>query len=143
MVFVASQRRTGVQLPKQQGSLFSPPLWSFRSEAQDSQTRNNLHDNVQSYTHACISVCSVACTHVIKHETNSNPHCMLAVDKGLHALQCSNPACNDNSRTACLVVAVVSVIQEPLLRCLWPQRSFIPGFCHWLTQGLCVSFLLA
>lgn len=50
-------------------------------------------------------------------------------------------ASDSNSSIACLAVAVVSVIQEQLLRCLWTQRSFLPGACHRLTQGWCVSFL--
>lgn len=119
------------------------PCGSLRSEACNSQTHRGLHGKVQSYTHAGSFICSVTCTHVIKHETNSSPPYMLCAHKSLHTLQHSNPACNGNSRTACLVVVVVCVIQEPLLRCLWPQWSFIPGSCRWLTQGLCVSFLLA
>lgn len=111
----------------------------------------NWQAKIQSYTRACTCFWSIAhtnCMHACVHRaTNINSNTPLLLfpvpRKGLHASYHSYIASDSNSSIACLVVAVVSVIQEQLLRRPWTQTSFLPGACHWQTQAWRVSFLWA
>lgn len=97
----------------------------------------HMHVHVFAASHACLLAATTM---------NSNVHSLLSFSvsqKGLHASYHGNIATDSNSSIACLVVAVVSVIQEQLLRRPWTQTSFLPGACHWQTQAWRVSFLWA
>lgn len=90
-----------------------------------------MHMCLQHRTHICVHACTQPLTC-----TGCSP---LFHGKGLHAAHHGNIASDSKGSIACLVVVVVSVIQEQLLRRPWIQRSFLPGACHWLTQAWCVS----
>ncbi len=103
---------------------------------------------IQSYIRACTCFCSIARTYACMQATdiNSNIHEQFSSSvprKSLHAFYHRHTASDSNSSVACPVVAVVSVIQEQLLRRPWTQTSFLPGACHWQTQAWRVSFLRA
>lgn len=116
-------------------------------------TYTHMNCQADSYIHTCMYMVLQHCTHICMHACmlaattmNSNIHSLLSIsvsEKGLHASYHGNIATDSNSSIACLVVAVVSVIQEQLLRRPWTQTSFLPGGCHWQTQAWRVSFLWA
>lgn len=92
-----------------------------------------MNMSLQHCTHICMRSRShqdkLKCTHsVLSHGMVCRHHI---------AVTTSDSTSNNN--IACLVVAVVSVIQEQLLQCPW--TSFLPGSCHGQTQAWCVDFL--
>lgn len=117
----------------------------------DTHMHMNWQAKIQSYsTHVHVHVFAALHDHMHARmhtatNRNSNTRSLLSSvpRKGLHASYHSNIASDSNSGIACLVVAVVSVIQEQLLRRPWTQTSFLPGACHWQTQAWRVSFLWA
>ena len=100
----------------------------------------HMHVHVFAAWHAHMHTCVPAENRRIEH-THFLPSFSSSVPrKGLHASHHSNTAPDSSGGIACLVVAVVSVIQEQLLRCPWTQTSFLPGACLWQTQAWRVSF---
>lgn len=104
----------------------------------DTHMHMNWQAKIQSYsTHVHVHVFAALHDHMHARmhtatNRNSNTRSLLSSvpRKGLHASYHSNIASDSNSGIACLVVAVVSVIQEQLLRRPWTQTSFLPGACH-------------
>lgn len=114
------------------------PSGGFRHTHKQAQTHELAGKDsiIRARTCFCSIARTCACVHACSHQ-----HKFKYTGRGLHALYHSNIASDSNSSIACLVVVVVSVIQEQLLRRPWTQTSFLPGACHWQTQAWRVSFL--
>lgn len=90
------------------------------------------------------------CTHICMHaatKTNSNIHLLFSFSvprKGLHASYHGNIASDSNSNNsiACLVVAVVSVIQEQLLRRSMDSDKLPAGGLSLTNPGLACQLSL-